>query len=403
MDRYIACFSVPTFSIALARLEDSSLQKRPIAVAISQASQSPIIEASQEALHDGVLPGQLVTQAQRQCPSLHILTPRTADIRKAHHALTNTIRQFSPVWEPIQPGRFFFDLTGTTRLFGAACDTTMRIKREITEQYGLVGVAGLASNKLVARIASTIVDPPQLCDIRHGSEEAFLAPLPIPTLPLGPHHTKTMLPLLADLNIHTLQDLAEIKLAHLEIVLGRQAHSLHAWAHGTDSSLVLCPPQQPHISVTSRLTPPEIDLAHLQGTLHELLERICRQLRHQQRMCHEITLNLQYHDSLELSHSHVLRSGTYWETDLLPSAIKLLTRSFTRRVRVSRLTLHATQLTAFLEQVELFHEESAKKPLPPKNVPRLTLCLDQIRTRFGQQAIWWGNTHATLCSSPRSF
>ena len=138
MDRHIACFSVPTFSIALARLEDSSLQKRPIAVAISQASQSPIIEASQEALHDGVLPGQLVTQAQRQCPSLHILTPRTADIRKAHHALTNTIRQFSPVWEPIQPGRFFFDLTGTTRLFGAACDTTMRIKREITEQYGKI-------------------------------------------------------------------------------------------------------------------------------------------------------------------------------------------------------------------------------------------------------------------------
>ncbi len=403
MNRHIACFSVPTFSIALARLNNSSLQKRPIAVAISQASRSPIIEASQEALHDGVLPGQLVVQARRQCPSLHILTPRTTDIRKAHHALTNTISQFSPAWEPIQPGHFFFDLTGTTRLFGSACDTTMRIKREITEQYGLVGVAGLASNKLVARIASTIISPPRLCDIQHGSEEAFLAPLPIQTLPLSIHHAKTMLPILADLNIHTLQDLADIELAHLEIVLGRQAHSIHAWAHGTDSSPVLCPPQQSQISATYTLVPPEIDLAHLQGTLYGLLERVCRQLRNQQRMCHNITLNLQYHDGLELSHSHVLRSGTYWETDLLPYAFKLLARSFTRRVRVSRLIIRATQLTAFLKQGELFLEKWPEKPLPPKNVSGLTLCLDQIRTRFGQQAIWWGNTHAALRSSPRPF
>lgn len=404
MDRQIVCFSIPTFSISLARLEDSSLRKQPVAIASSQSSRSPITEASREAEQDGVSPGLQVAQARQRCPSLHILPPRITHVRKAHYALVDTIRQFSPVWEPIQPGHFFFDLTGTTRLFGLACDTTIRIKREITQQYGFVGVAGLASNKLVARIASTVVGPPRLCDIRHGSEEAFLAPLPIHALPLSAHHTKTMLPVLADLNIHTLQDLADIELTHLELVLGQQARPIHAWAHGTDPSPVLCPPQQPQVSATITLDPAEIDLTHLHGALYGLLEQVCSQLRTQQRMCHHITFDLQYHDGLELTKFHSLRSGTYWEVDLLPYATNLLARIFTRRVRVSRLTIRAAQLTPFVEQGELFHdEEPTAKPFAQKKNHRLTLSLDHIRKRFGPQAIWWGNTHVSLRSSSRPF
>ncbi|GJL65695.1 MAG: DNA polymerase IV [Nitrospirales bacterium] len=402
MDRHIVCFSIPTFSITLARREDPSLQQRPVAVATSQSARSSITEASQEAQHDGVLPGLLVAQARQRCPSLHILPPRIAHVRQAHRALENTIRQFSPVWEPIQPGHFFFDLTGTTRLFGLACDATMRIKREITQQYGLVGVAGLASNKLVARIASTIVGPPRLCDIRHGSEEAFLAPLPIHALPLNSYHMKTLLPVLSDLNIHTLRDLADIELAHLEIILGPQARAIHAWAHGTDTAPVLCPPQQPQISATVTLAPAEIDRDRLHGTLYELLERICRQLRTQHRQCHHITLELQYHDGLELTTSHAIQSGTYWEIDLFPYATKLLARSFKRRIRVSRLTLRAEQLTRAVEQGELFREEPMNEPfITPQKLHRLTQSLDHIRTRFGPQAIWWGKTHATLHPSSR--
>ncbi len=403
MDRQIVCFSIPAFQISLARLEDSSLHNRPVAVAGSQSPRSPIIEASPEAQCDGVFPGLDVGHAHQRCPALHILTPRTAHVEKAHHALEATIQQFSPVWEPIQPGHFFFDLTGTTRLFGLACDTTMRIKRDITQQYGLVGVAGLASNKLVARIASTVVGPPQLCDIRPGSEEAFLDPLPITTLPLNPSQTKTIIPLLADLNIHTLRDLADIELDHLEIVLGQQARPLHTWAHGTDPSPVLSPTQQPHIEATLKLDPDEIDSHRLHGALYELLERICGQLRNQRRMCHHINLTLQYRDGLTITKDHAIRPGTYWEVELAPYVIKLFTRIFQRRVRVSSLSIRAEQLMAFAEQGELFHEEPTGTHFSANKAHRITLALDHIRTQFGPQAIWWGNRHAALCSSSRPF
>ena len=402
MDRRIVCFSIPMFSISLARLEDPSLHTRPVAVAASLSPRSPITEASLEAQQDGVLPGLLVAQARQRCPSLHILSTQTTRVRQAHHALVDTIRQFSPVWEPIQPGHFFFDLTGTTRLLGLACDATMRIKQEIAHHYGLMGVAGLASNKLVARIASMIVGPPQLCDIHHGSEEAFLGPLPITTLPLSPSHANTIIPLLADLNIHTLQDLADIEVTHLETVLGQQARPLHAWAHGNDSSPVLCPPQQVHTEASLTLDPPEVDLACLHGAQHELLEQVCRQLRTQQRMCHSIRVGLQYHDGVEVSKAHAVKPGAYWEAELAPHVTKLFTRSFQRRIRVSHLTLRAEHLTPFIQQGELCDEKSIGEPFSLKKTHRLTLALDHIRTQFGPQTIWWGKTHGRVRTSTRS-
>ena len=396
MDRQIVCFSIPSLSISLARLDTPSLRTRPVAVAVSSSPRAPIIEASQEALQDGVTPGLPVAHARQHCPSLQILPPRTAHVRHAHQALTNTIQQFSPVWEPIQPGHFFFDLTGTTRLFGSACDATMRIKRDITQQYGLIGVAGLASNKLVSRIATTVIGPPQLCDIRPGSEEAFLAPLPIQTLPLGPHQSKTLLPVLADLNIQTLKDLANVQLTHLEMVLGRHARPLHAWAHGTDPSPVLCPPQQPHIEAMIKLESDEIDLHRLHGVLYGLLERVCQQLRSQQRICHVIAVGFRYRDGLEIMKALTVKPGTYWETELMPHATRLFTRSFQRRVRVSQLTVRAERLTPFIQQGDLFSEEPCTELFSPKKTHRITLALDQIRARFGAQAIWWGNTHGHL-------
>ena len=401
MDRHIVCFSIPALSISLARLANPSLHTRPVAVASSLAPRSPITEASLEAQQDGVLPGLHVAQARQQCPSLHILPLRTTHVRQAHHALVKTISQFSPVWEPIQPGHFFFDLTGTTRLFGLACDTTMRIKREITHHYGLVGVAGLASNKLVARIASTVIGPPQLCDIHHGSEEAFLSPLPITTLPLNPSRANMIIPLLADLNIHTLQDLADIEVTHLEMVLGQQARSLHAWAHGNDSSPVLCPSQQPHIEASVNLDPPEIDSTCLHRALYELLERICRRLRAQQRMCHSIGIEFQYRDGGEVMKAHEVRPGTYWEVELAPYVTKLFTHGFQRRVRVRRLTVYAKYLTSFMQQGELFDEEAMGEPFGDKKAHRITRALDHIRTRFGSQTIWWGKTHARIRTSTR--
>jgi DNA polymerase-4 len=75
------------------------------------------------------------------------------------------------------------DLTGTTRLFGSACDVAANVQQDILKQYRLDGVAGVGSNKLVAQTTATLVAPSELYDVRHGSEGGFMSPLSVRTLP----------------------------------------------------------------------------------------------------------------------------------------------------------------------------------------------------------------------------
>ena len=325
-------------------------------------------------------------------------------MRQANRDLVNVASRLTPLWESVEPGHLYLDLTGTTRLFGLACDTAMRMRREIAQQYRLRGVAGIGNSKLVSHVASTLVEPPQLCDVRPGSEEVFLAPLSVDTLPLGATSRKMILILLDDLNLRTLGEIARTTLADLVLVFGRYANLLHAWARGVDPSLVLPPAKQPGVEATLSLGPGELDTHRLHGLLYGLLERICSDLRHQQRQCHQLTIRLQYCDDVEVEKSQAVNPGTFWEVDLVSYVSRLFARCFQRRVRVRALTLRAGHPQLLAEQLTLFAQEFDSTLDLPMRAYRLTLALDQIRARFGRRAIWWGKTHAAAVRpSSRSF
>ena len=405
MDRQIVCFAIPTFQVALARQMDTALRGRPVVVALSLTPRSLITEVSREAQEEGIRVGMPVIQARQQCSSLRILPPDPIRLSQADHALGTLVGRFAPLWESVQPGRLFLDLTGTGKLFGPARDTALRIEREVSQQCGLAGVAGVGSNKLVSRIASTFLDPLQVWDVRCGSEEAFLAPLPIHALPLGPSSNKTVMSVLDDVNIQTLGELAAIDVAHLQFVLGREASLVHAWARGVDSSPVLPRIQQPFVEATTTCDPDEIDIDRLEARLDDLLERVCRELRRQQRVCHKLTFEMKTRDARHLTRSHAIHPGTFWEVDLASSLYLLLRKATQRRVRIRMLTVRAEAIAPLVEQHTLFDNVGEdhcgafrKKDLPARK-RQLALAMDQIRMRFGAQIIRWGKTHAVVCSS----
>ncbi|MDR4493530.1 MAG: hypothetical protein AB7P17_00045 [Nitrospirales bacterium] len=405
MNRHIVCFTIPTFQVALARLEEASLTTRPVAVALSSNPRSVITEASKEARRDGIVTNMSVAQARRLCPSLHVRSPRPDRIRQANRALLRVVERFTPIWESVQPGHFYLDLTGTTRLFGPACDTAMRMRQEIARQYRLSGMAGIGNSKLVSYMASTLVEPPQLCDIRSGSEEAFLAPLPVDTLPLTAASRKTILMRLDDVNVRTLGEIARIPLADLVPVLGQHATLLHAWARGIDPSRVLPPARQPGVEATLNLEPGELDSNRLPSLLYRLLEYICRELRRQQRQCHELTIRLQYGDNVEVEHSQPVHPGTLWEVDLMPCVSRLFVRCFRRRIRVRTLTVRAGHPLPVAEQLTLFGWDNQASSMASRPACRLALAMDTLRVRFGHGVIGWGKAQpdAGVRSSSRTF
>jgi len=388
MDRQIVCFGIPAFEVAVARVHDPSLSTRPVAIAPLNTSRTFLREVSSEAEQAGLAIGMSVEQARRVCPSLHVLSPNPSRVRTAEESLLQVVRRYAPVWEPVQPGSFVMDLTGTGRLFGPAYDVAAKVQHEVLSQYWLDGVAGVGSNKLVAQTAATLIQPSELYDVRPGSEPVFMAPLSVRTLPgLQRPCMRQVVQLLDDLNLCTLGDVAESPLDALEVALGDYAGTLSRWAQGIDSLPVLSPAVQPSLDETVLFDPDEIDDPILIGRVLDALQRLCRILRSQRRVCGRLSLTIRYSDQIEVTKRARCDLDTCWEYDLSPTVTALFYHCMRRRIRLRAMTLSLTGLTAYTEQTVLFDERPLDDQRRRDRAKKLAVALDTLHARFGEKVI----------------
>src|ERR1051325_10824449 len=101
MLRQIVCFQVPSLHIAIARANAPVLRRRPVAVAPPTA-RAVLFEVSAEALAEGVCAGMPLDRARLRCPGIKIVPPQSEKVPAAHAAVLESLRYFSPVWEPIR-------------------------------------------------------------------------------------------------------------------------------------------------------------------------------------------------------------------------------------------------------------------------------------------------------------
>ncbi|MEO7859903.1 MAG: hypothetical protein ABIU05_05570 [Nitrospirales bacterium] len=394
MDRQIICLAIPSFEVALVRLNDPSLRTRPLAIAPLSTTRALLREVSLEAIRDGLYVGMPIEHAKRLCPSLHVLSPNPRRIHRATQSLLNVVTRYAPVWEPFHAGSFIMDLTGTTRLFGSACDVAAKVQQDILKQYRLDGVAGVGSNKLVAQTAATLIEPSELYDVRHGSEGVFMSPLSIRILP-GLHRAcmRKVLQRLDDLNLLTIGDVAESPLDALSFAIGDYAGQLSRWAQGIDHAPVRHPATQPSLKETITLEPDEVDDAVLWGKLLDALPRLCRTLRSQHRMCRGLSLMILHSDQIEVTKQERLTQETCWEVDLSSQLYVLFQRCFRRRVCLRQMTVSMTGLTAYAEQGSLFDEGPIDSQRKQERAKSLAVALDTLHARFGERAIRYGRSH----------
>jgi DNA polymerase IV len=392
MDRQIVCFAIPAVEVALAQLHEPRLRTRPVAIAPLNTARALIREVSSDAARAGLAVGMSVDHARRICPSLQLLAPNPTRVRTADEKLLRVVARYAPVWELSQPGSFLMDVTGTGRLFGPANDVAAKVQQEVLEQYHLDGVAGVGSNKLVAQTAATLIEPSELYDVRPGSEDVFMSPLPVGTLPgLQRRCMRKVVHLLDDLNLCTLGDVAGSPLDALEVAFGDYAGSLSRWAQGIDSVPVFPPTVQPTLEETVLFEPDEIDDPVLIRRSLDALQRLCRSLRTQRRVCGRLTLSIRYSDQIEVTKHERIHPETCWECDLSPIVVSLFQKSMRRRIRLRALTLSMSGLTAYAEQGLLF-EERTPAHQKRERAQKLALALDALKARFGEQAIRYGRS-----------
>jgi DNA polymerase-4 len=122
-----------------------------------------------------------ISRAYRLCPHGVYLPVDMDKYARVSGEIMAILGDFSPLVEPVSVDEAFIDLTGTETLWGRPARRCARIKARIRARRAH-GLAGLAANKFVAKVASDLRKPDGLVVVPAGGEAAFLAPLPIERL-----------------------------------------------------------------------------------------------------------------------------------------------------------------------------------------------------------------------------
>src|SRR5262249_22801214 len=153
----------------------------------------------------------------------------------------DVLRDFTDAVEPVSIDEAFLDVTGSARLFAPGQlspgeHIARALKDAVRERTRLTASVGVASSKMVAKVASDMRRPDGLVVVPPGTEAAFLAPLPVRRLwGVGPKMEEQLI----KIGVHTIGELAACDPARLERRLGTHGHDLVQLALGVDDRVVV--------------------------------------------------------------------------------------------------------------------------------------------------------------------
>jgi DNA polymerase-4 len=289
------------------------------------------------------------------------------------------LRGYTPLVEPLSLDESFLDVTGSERLFGPALKIAKEIKQRIRESAGLTASAGIAPNKLLAKIASDLRKPDGLVEIKPEEVQDFLRDLPISRLwGVG----KTTEEVLQGMGILRVGQLAAYPMEAIERKLGKFGRELVALARGEDDRPVIPESEAKSISQEETFTPDLANRETMKKVLLDQSERVAWDLRKQRLKGFTVQLKVRYPDFTLVTRSITLPSPTDQGMEIYQAALTLLdrTEALPRRARLLGVGISNLRHRDDPEQLSLFNVHRLK-------MERSTEAVDRIRDKFGPQAI----------------
>ncbi len=379
--RAILHVDLDAFFVAVERLRDPSLEGRPVVVGADPRGgrgRGVVAAASYEARAFGIHSAMPIGEAWRRCPHAVYLPGDGARYREAGRRVRAVFRRFTPAVEPVSIDEAYLDLTGTERLHGPPAVTAERIRAAILEETRLPVSMGLATSKVVAKVASEMAKPAGFLHVWPGREAAFLAPLPLARLPgIGPATRER----LGEFNLRTLGDLARIDRAFLSEMFGVHGASLASRVRGVDGSAVEEREVPKSVSRESTFDEDTTDGEFCEAILFYLSERAAHDLRAHRLVARTITLKLRYRDFTTVTRSETLATPTDSDRLIAERARALFRATWARRVSVRLLGVGLSNLILAAPQLDLFSDPRALA------WERLAGPLDRLRERYGFGAV----------------
>jgi DNA polymerase-4 len=373
MARWIAHLDMDAFFVSVERLLDPSLAGRPVVVGGDPDGRGVVASASYEARRCGIHSAMPSRRARQLCPEVVFLRGHHHLYGEYHRKVRAILERHVPAIEAASIDEFYLDLSGCTLLHGAIFSFLRRIRDEIAGELGLPSSAGLAGNKLIAKIASGMAKPEGLLWIPSGAEADFLAPLPIRILPgVGPANERA----LTGLGIRRVGHLSSFPERLLEEALGKWGAALSRKSRGISDSPVSEEAERKSVGHEVTFRKDSGDPAFLEAILCRLVEKSAYRLRAGGFYAGGVTLKVRYADFRTITRSSVLVS-TDRDGEIFQAARRLLDGTLSQRVRIRLLGVSLNRLKEKEEQLDLFSSEEEQRR------PHLFPAVDRLRKRFG--------------------
>ena len=333
-----------------------------------------VTSCSYEARKFGVHSAMPAKLAKRLCPEAIFIRGDFESYGKYSKLVTDIIEDTVPVFEKSSIDEFYVDLTGFDRFFSTG-RFAFDLKEKVVKESGLPVSYGLASNKLISKVATNEVKPNGQIEIPFGSERSFLSPLNIVKIPgIG----KQTAMLLYKMGVETVKTLSEIPPEMMYNLLGHSGIDLWRKANGIDNSPVVPYRESKSISTENTFHADTIDINFLHSELVRMTEKIAFQLREQNRLTGCVTVKLRY-SNFETFTKQTIVGYTNADHVLLQTAKNLFDKLFERRLLIRLIGVRFSHLIPGNYQINLFDDT--------EHMINLYQAIDAIKKRFGEKLL----------------
>jgi DNA polymerase-4 len=385
MPRTILHLDLDAFFCAVEETQNPSLRGKPFAVGGKPDERGVVASCSYAARRFGVRSAMPMSRAVRLCGNLIIVPGHHRLYGEVSEKVMAKLHDLTTQVEQISIDEAFLDISDIGR-------PPERIARDlqtaIRDELHLPSSIGIASNKLVAKIATEVGKkgakgdgPPfGLTMVPPGDDAKFLAPLPADMLwGVGPK-TSTRL---ADLGIHTIGDIARWPEAEMARLFGENGRELWHHAHGIDNRPIVTEYETKSISQETTFNVDVRDEKKLEKTLREQSKEVARQLRRSDLAGKTIKLKIRWPDFTTITRQVSLPTPTDNEDEISRAALKLLHAVRKPNQYVRLLGVGVSGIGAPIRQLSLWDAGNEKSR-------KLQEVVDQLQEKYGRDVIHKG-------------
>jgi DNA polymerase IV len=409
--RTILHVDMDAFYVAVETLLDPTLAGKPVIVG-GDGARGVVASCSYEARAYGVRSAMASSTAKRLCPHAVFVRGNHGLYGEYSEKIHEVFARFSPYVEGIALDEAFLDVSGSRRLHGSGSTIAAKIRTIIGEELGLPCSVGVATSKLIAKLASKLAKPPigtavlgpvpgarrpslGVLTIPPGSETTFLHAQPVRSLwGVGPKTFER----LQRFGVQSISDLAAVPLEALVSTLGPASGAhLNALSHARDDRPIEPSRDAKSIGHEETFSEDHFALPPLERELLRLADAVASRSRAAGMRGRTVQLKVKLSDFRLLTRSKTVAGVAETMGRIHEVAVSLLRETeiaaLVEEVGVRLIGVSISNFTDDGEQMALFAptnagvEEAMVVAADPEAERELTGTIDAIRAKFGSAAL----------------